>query len=200
MSTFLVGVITGLGLIVAIGAQNAYVLRQGIRRQSVGLVVAVCIVSDVLLIAAGAGGLGALVSGRPGVLRVVTLAGAAYLVWFAVGCLRSAWRPRGLQAQHAPSDGSRPRTVLTTALALTWLNPHVYLDTVVLLGSVAASHGPGRWTFAGGAMVASVAWFALLGYGARALAGPLSRPGTWRVVDGVIGLTMLALAARLALA
>lgn len=196
LSIWVTGLLTGLALIVAIGAQNAFVLRQGIRREHVGVVVALCIVSDALLILGGTAGIGALVSRFPAVLDVLRWGGAAYLAWWAVRSFRSALKPATLTAKTPRSRGS----VVATTLALTYLNPHVYLDTVVLLGSLANQQGPGtRWVFAAGAVVGSVVWFCALGYGARALSGVLDSPRTWRVVDLVIGVVMLGLAVKLVL-
>ncbi len=191
--TGLTGFAAGLALIVAIGAQNAYVLRQGLRREHVGAVAAVCLAADIALIAAGTLGIGALVERAPTVLDLLRWAGAAYLVWFAASSFRSAARPGRLTETNDRSRGS----VVLTAAALTFLNPHVYLDTVVMLGSLANTHGTLRWAFAAGAMAASAVWFTGLGFGARALAGPLGRPTTWRVLDVVIGLVMLGLAVYL---
>ncbi|GAB3108541.1 LysE/ArgO family amino acid transporter [Streptomyces calidiresistens] len=185
---------TGLSLIVAIGAQNAFVLRQGVRRQAVFPVVVLCAVSDALLIALGVAGLGTLITAWPAAMTVVGLAGGAFLVGYGLLAARRALRPgpgRGLTTDGAATGSVR--TAVLTCLALTWLNPHVYLDTVLLLGSVAADRGPLRWVFGVGAMVASAVWFVGLGYGARLLGGVLSRPGTWRVVDGVIAVIMFAL-------
>jgi L-lysine exporter family protein LysE/ArgO len=197
--TALSGLGLGLSLIVAIGAQNAFVLRQGLRRQHVGTVVLVCVVSDVLLILAGVAGAGAVVQARPVLLDVVRVGGAAFLTAYGVMAARRALRPQVL----APSDEAVPASLtatVATALALTWLNPHVYLDTVVLLGSIAQSH-PGRqgW-FAAGAAVGSTAWFAALGYGAMFLRPLFARPHAWRVLDALIAAVMLALAASLLLA
>ncbi|MFF0945087.1 LysE/ArgO family amino acid transporter [Kocuria sp. CPCC 205300] len=190
------GLMTGLALIIAIGAQNAFVLRQGIRREHVGVVVALCMASDAVLILGGTAGIGALVSRFPLALDVLRWGGAAYLAWWAVRSFVSALRPSSLTAEAPRSRGS----VVATTLALTFLNPHVYLDTVVLLGSLANQHGPdARWVFAAGAVVGSVVWFSALGYGARALSGVLDSPRTWRVVDLVIGVMMLALALNLVL-
>lgn len=188
------GLVTGLALIIAIGAQNAFVLRQGIRREHVGVVVALCMVSDAVLILGGTAGIGALVSRFPLALDVLRWGGAAYLAWWAVRSFVSALRPSSLTAEAPRSRGS----VVATTLALTYLNPHVYLDTVVLLGGLANQHGPdARWVFAAGAVVGSVVWFSALGYGARALSGVLDSPRTWRVVDLVVGVVMLALALNL---
>lgn len=192
--TAFAGMLTGLALIIAIGAQNAFVLRQGVRREHLLPVVLICITADAVLIGLGTAGVGALVSGHPGLVRVVTWAGAAYLLAYGLLALRRATRPTGLVATAPASRGS----VVLTTLAITLLNPHVYLDTVLMLGSIANGFGPERWAFAGGAMVGSAVWFTGLGLGARALAAPLSRPRTWRALDGVIGVTMLALAVRLA--
>ncbi|PAW32189.1 amino acid transporter [Micrococcus luteus] len=189
------GLLTGLALIVAIGAQNAFVLRQGVRREHVGAVVLVCMASDAVLILAGTAGVGALVQAVPWLLEVLRWGGALYLLWFAVSSLRAALRPQGLVAEQAPRTAG---SVVATTLALTWLNPHVYLDTVVLLGSLANQHGPdARWVFAAGAVTASVLWFTALGYGARLLARVLADPKAWRVVDVVIAVVMAVLAVRL---
>lgn len=194
--TALAGMLTGLTLIIAIGAQNAFVLRQGIRREHLLPVVLICITADAALIGLGTVGVGAIVSSHPTLVQVVTWAGAAYLVAYGLLALRRAARPQGLTATAPASRGS----VVLTTLAITLLNPHVYLDTVLMLGSIANGFGPQRWTFAVGAMVGSLVWFTGLGLGARALAAPLARPRTWRVLDGVIGVTMIALAVRLATA
>lgn len=189
------GLLTGLALIIAIGAQNAFVLRQGIRREHVGVVVALCIVSDALLILGGTAGVGALVSRFPVALDILRWGGAAYLTWWAVRSFKSAFKPAALTAEAPRSRGS----VVATTLALTYLNPHVYLDTVVLLGAVASTHGAsGRWWFAAGACAGSLVWFAGLGHGARLASGLLASPRAWRVLDVLIGLTMLAIAVTLA--
>lgn len=204
MLTLLAGLGFGLSLIVAIGAQNAFVLRQGVRREHVGLVVVVCAASDVVLYLAGTAGLGALVVSHPAVVEVARWAGAAVVLGYGAIAARRAWRGDevGLAAASdgAVADaGRRARPVLLTALALTWLNPHVYLDTIVLQGSLAASHGDGRWLFTAGAIVSSILWFVGLGYGARLLAPVLARPGAWRVVDGVVAAIMLVVAVSLVL-
>ncbi|MGN7202081.1 LysE/ArgO family amino acid transporter [Arthrobacter sp. SAFR-044] len=190
------GMLTGLALIVAIGAQNAFVLRQGIRQEHIGAVVAVCMAGDALLILTGTAGIGALITRFPEVLEVLRWAGAAYLLWFAVRSFLAAARPSALAEQAPRSKNS----VIATTAALTFLNPHVYLDTVVLLGSLANQQGPDlRWTFAAGAVAGSILWFSILGYGARALAGVLSSPRTWRWIDASIGVLMVILAVRLVL-
>ena len=183
---------TGMALIVAIGAQNAFVLRQGIRRQHVLAVVAVCAVSDLVLIAAGVAGFGALVTAYPDVVAMTKLGGAAFLLCYGVLAARRACRPSGLK----PTDSAPTRlvSVVLTCLAFTWLNPHVYLDTVVLLGTLANQHRDDRWLFGVGAVAASTIWFTTLGFGARGLHGLFARPNAWRVLDGFIAATMIGLA------
>jgi L-lysine exporter family protein LysE/ArgO len=191
------GLLTGLSLIVAIGAQNAFVLRQGLAREHVGPVVAVCALSDLVLIGAGVTGIGTIVQQAPVALTVVRWLGVAFLTAYG---LRSLWHARHAESLRPDTDDvPRLSGALGRAVALTWLNPHVYLDTVLLLGSLAAHHGPsGKWWFAVGAGIASIVWFTGLGYGAR-LAGPiLSRPRAWQVLDVLIAVTMLAIALQLA--
>ncbi len=198
-TTALAGLLAGLSLIVAIGAQNAFVLRQGIRREHVGAVALLCSLADAVLILAGVTGIGTLVERAPVVLDVVRWAGAAFLLGYAVLALRRAVHPGEL---HAATGGARVglRPVLSTAAALTFLNPHVYLDTVLLLGSLANQHGDdGRWAFALGAVAGSFLWFFGLAYGARRLAPLFARPAAWRVLDGLIALVMTAIALSLVL-
>jgi len=195
LPTLLAGFAAGAALIIAIGAQNAFVLRQGLVREHVAAVVAVCAVSDIVLIALGVAGVGAVVEAAPVALAIVTVAGALFLAGYAVLAARRALRPRALVAA-APSRASR---VVLTAVALTWLNPHVYLDTVLLLGSLSAGYGDTRWVFAAGAATASVVWFSALGFGARLLGPVFARPVAWRVLDGAIAVVMLALAVMLLL-
>jgi L-lysine exporter family protein LysE/ArgO len=192
------GLGTGLSLIVAIGAQNAFVLRQGLRREHVPAIVTVCAVSDLVLIAAGVAGLGALVELRPGVLAAVAWAGAAFLVSYGVLAARRALRPGALQARDEASASPSMRGSVLTCMGLTWLNPHVYLDTVLLLGSVAAGYGTHRWMFAIGAGTASVLWFCGLGFGARFARPLFARPLAWRVLDSAIAVTMIVLGVRIA--
>ncbi|WNV74719.1 LysE/ArgO family amino acid transporter [Geodermatophilus sp. DSM 44513] len=200
MSAALLAAVSGLGLglslIVAIGAQNAFVLRQGLRAEHVAAVVAVCLLSDVALIAAGTAGAGALVQRVPGLLDVVCLAGAAFLLGYGLLAARRARHPATLVTEAAGRRAGLTVTV-STALALTWLNPHVYLDTVVLLGSLAGTWGEQRWWFAAGAGLGSAAWFTGLGYGARLLRPVFARPAAWRVLDAVIAVVMVTLAAGL---
>ncbi|POX46096.1 amino acid transporter [Streptomyces sp. Ru71] len=186
---------TGLSLIVAIGAQNAFVLRQGIRRDAVLAVVGICALSDAALIALGVGGVGALVVAWPGALTAVGWIGGAFLLCYGALAARRVLRPGALDA-GGEAVGSRRRAVLT-CLAMTWLNPHVYLDTVFLLGSIAADRGPLRWTFGLGAALASLCWFTALGFGARLLSRFLARPAAWRVLDALVAATMIVLGVSL---
>ncbi|MBZ9643757.1 LysE/ArgO family amino acid transporter [Streptomyces sp. PSKA30] len=188
---------TGLSLIVAIGAQNAFVLRQGVRREAVLAVVGICALSDALLIALGVGGVGAVVVAWPGALTVVGWIGGAFLLGYGALAARRVLKPGDAALRtEGETAGSRRRAVLT-CLAMTWLNPHVYLDTVFLLGSVAADQGPLRWTFGVGAAAASLCWFTALGFGARLLGRWLARPAAWRVLDGLLAATMLVLGVTL---
>ncbi|MGQ3054032.1 MAG: LysE/ArgO family amino acid transporter [Roseateles sp.] len=197
-TVFAQGWVMGAGLILAIGAQNALVLRQGLRRQHVGVVVAVCTLSDWLLIALGVFGLGALIQGQPFLLEVFRFGGAAFLLGYALLAARRAWRPaQGLVA--AGTTSSLGATV-SAALAFTYLNPHVYLDTVVLLGGLGARQPPElRLAFVAGACLASAMWFGLLGFGAAAAAPRLRSPHTWRVVDALVAVLMTGLGLQLLL-
>ena len=245
-SSALAGLGLGFSLIVAIGAQNVFVLRQGIRREHVFAVAAICALSDLALIVVGVSGIGAVLGAVPWLVDVIRWAGAAFLVGYGVLAARRSLK-RGGEAlvadesatdaaesadaragtpvapadsaasarigsttPHAPSATviaparTRPaRSTLVvavlTALALTWLNPHVYLDTVFLLGSVANTHGDGRWAFAAGAGIASIAWFFALAYGARLLGGVLAKPRAWRILDAIIALVMVTLGVLLVL-
>ncbi len=192
------GFATGLGLIVAIGAQNAYVLRQGVRREHVAVVVAICAISDAVLILAGTAGMGALLQTAPWVVDIMRWLGVAYLVWFAYRSARSAMQPAGLEADTATTSGAALKTVVLTTLGLTWLNPHVYLDTVIMLGTIASTYGASRWLFALGAVVASVIWFSVLGFGAHLLAPYLKKPAVWRAIDILIAVVMVLIAVKLA--
>ncbi|HEY8702953.1 MAG TPA: LysE/ArgO family amino acid transporter [Arthrobacter sp.] len=198
LSPALLGFGTGMGLIVAIGSQNAFVLRQGIRGEHVAAVVLVCGVSDAALIAAGIAGIGALIEASPALVDVARYAGAAFLMVYGAMAARRAIRPGALTAsgrQNALSAGA----AVSTVLALTWLNPHVYLDTVLLLGTVANQQTQDlRWWFGAGAIAASAAWFSALGFGARILRPFFARPLSWRLLDALIAAMMLALGVRLA--
>ncbi|TFC85818.1 LysE/ArgO family amino acid transporter [Cryobacterium sp. TMT4-31] len=196
----LLGLVTGLSLIIAIGAQNAFVLRLGIegRTRVIAPVVAIAALSDAALVLAGVLGMGALVAAAPAVMVVVRLVGAAFLVGYGLWAARRAIRPGALLVTGS-SGSTGMRVAVGTVLALTWLNPHVYLDTVVFLGAVASQQDPAeRWWWAGGAITASILWFTGLGFGARLLRPIFARPGAWRVLDGAIAVLMLALGARLA--
>ena len=197
MTPVLFGFVAGLSLIVAIGAQNAFVLRQGIRNEHVLPVVILCAVSDLVLIVAGVAGVGALVTAHPQLMTIARYGGAAFLLGYGLLAARRALQP----AVMTPGDAGPARlpAVLLTCLTLTFLNPHVYLDTVVLLGTLASQQGDGRWRFGAGAALASLVWFFGLGFGARQLAGLFAKPVTWRILDGVIALTMIALSVSLAL-
>jgi L-lysine exporter family protein LysE/ArgO len=249
LASALAGLGLGLGLIVAIGAQNAFVLRQGIRREHVLTVVLICIGSDAVLIVAGVAGAGALFTAVPWLTTAARWGGALFLLSYAVLAARRAVRRPDLGAEglrvdpNGPDDETRVRggdeasghnpppppglrgsdlagattlaidaatttavvvsepgrllAVIGTALAFTWLNPHVYLDTFVLLGSVGSSHGQARWAFAAGAILGSTLWFSALGLAARALAPVFARPIAWRVLDGIIAVVMTAVAVGL---
>jgi len=196
-SPLILGFIASFTLIAAIGAQNAFVLRQGIRREHVLPVVALCTVSDIVLISAGIAGVGALISAHPSALNIAKFGGALFLVGYGLMAARRAWRPSSLNpSEKAPA---RLIDVLLTCAALTFLNPHVYLDTVVLLGALANEHRDERWLFGVGAVTASAVWFVSLGLGARRLAGLFARPLTWRILDGLIAAVMIGLGLSLAL-
>ena len=205
----------GLSLIIAIGAQNVFVLRQGIRREHVLPVVIICALSDALLIAAGVAGLGFVISAAPWLVVVARWAGAAFLLVYGILAARRAWRggeelrvesADGENVSATPTSGgttTATRTalapVIATVLALTWLNPHVYLDTVLMLGSIAATHGDERWLFAAGAIAASILWFTALGFGARFVGRWLRTERSWRILDALIAVVMIALAISLVL-
>ncbi|QYH35756.1 LysE/ArgO family amino acid transporter [Salinibacterium sp. M195] len=186
----------GLSLIIAIGAQNAFVLRQGLRREHVTAVVLVCALSDIVLIVAGIAGLGALIQQAGWLLVVARIGGALFLLVYAFLSIRRATRPQALTATAA-GTGMTLAAALSTALALTWLNPHVYIDTVLLLGSIGGTYGDDRWWFALGACLGSVVWFAAIGYGSRYLRPLFAKPAAWRVLDIVIAVIMVVLAASL---
>lgn len=217
MAAALAGLGLGLSLIIAIGAQNIFVLRQGIRREHVLIVVLICIASDALLIAAGIAGLGAVLEVVPWLVDVVRWAGAAFVFGYGLLAARRAWRPPGAltvdaatePTPDAPAEGphatvsttvsSGLRGVLVTTLALTWLNPHVYLDTVFLVGSIASTWEEQRWLFGAGAMVGSALWFIALGFGGRYIGRWLSSTRAWRWLDASIAVVMVAIAVTLVL-
>lgn len=222
MLTLLAGLGLGLSLIVAIGAQNVFVLRQGIRREHVLAVVIICATSDAMLILAGVGGLGHMISAAPWLVVAARWAGGLFLLAYGLLAARRAWRGGESLAVERLNDRAgaplgeaggmrdsstgaamlaRPRLapIVLTTIALTWLNPHVYLDTVLMLGSIAATYGEGRWLFAAGAVLASILWFTALGFGARYVSRWLRTERSWRIVDGVIAAVMITLAVSLVL-
>jgi L-lysine exporter family protein LysE/ArgO len=189
---FLSGFLLGGSLIVAIGAQNAFILRQGLLRQYVFVLCLICALSDALLIAAGVAGLGTLIAQSPTLIRVVTVGGALFLFAYAIFAFRRAVRPEALKAAREGEGGLK--AAIAACLAFTFLNPHVYLDTVLLVGSISATHeGTARAAFGTGAACASFVWFFGLGYGARLLQPFFARPAAWRVLDIAIGLVMAAI-------
>lgn len=204
LTSMLLGFGTGLSLIVAIGAQNAFVLRQGILRQHVLPIVLICGLTDALLEILGIAGIGFVVERAPVVLEVIRWGGVAFLLWYAWGAARRAMQPGVLVADEgdaagAGSDAGSLKRAVLACLAITYLNPHVYLDTMVLMGSVGNAQGdPARWWFAMGGGVASIIWFAVLGYGARALTRFFATPRSWQILDWIIVVVMLVIAGRLA--
>lgn len=196
MQAMVAGFALGFSLILAIGAQNAFVLRQGLRREHVLPVVLVCAISDAVLVTAGILGFGALARAVPGLETVMRYGGAAFLIWYGARNFIAAWR--GGEVLEAGAAAGGLRRALLTCLALTWLNPHVYLDTVVLLGSISAQYDD-TLAFGAGAVTASFTFFFALGFGARGLAPLFRRPASWRVLDAVVGLTMWVIAAKLLL-
>ncbi len=195
MSAALAGFALGFSLILAIGAQNAFVLRQGIRREHVFATCLTCAVSDALLIAAGVAGFGALAEAVPWLETVMRYGGAAFLVWYGANNFLAAWRG-GAALETDGAVRASLKGILTTVLMLTWLNPHVYLDTVVLLGSISAQWDD-KLSFALGAMASSFTFFFALGYGARLLTPVFAKPASWRVLDVFVGITMWAIALKL---
>ena len=199
LSAYLNGLALGAGLIIAIGAQNAHVLRMGLKREHVALTVGVCIVIDVALICLGVGGMGALVHSSALLMGLARWGGAAFLLVYGVRSWRAVFGSAALLADAARAPISA-RAALLTVLALSLLNPHVYLDAVVLLGAIGGNFSAAqRPSFAFGAITASIIWFCALGFGARVLSGLFSRPVAWKWLDGMTGTTMLALSATLAL-
>jgi L-lysine exporter family protein LysE/ArgO len=197
---FVKGAALGASLIACIGAQNAFVLRQGLSRAHVLAIVLTCALSDALLISMGAAGLGALFRDAPTAMKVASVVGALYLIWFGIQSIRRAWKVSDAALIARESEAGTLRAALLTTLALTYLNPHVYLDTVVLLGSMSARElGTARVAFALGAICTSFVWFFTLGFGARLLAPLFRRPVMWRLLDGATALVMFTLAGSLML-
>lgn len=196
MFAIIPGLLAGLSLIIAIGAQNAFVIRQGLTKKFVLLTVLICAISDALLIALGASGLGALIKSNKNILEFVRWFGVAYLLWFAFKSAKSALKKEVLNsAGEASADR---KSVILTVLALTFLNPHVYLDTVILLGSISNQFGSDKWFFVIGAMLASLIWFTAIGFGAKSASKFMSRPIFWKILDSIIAAIMLSIAAFLA--
>ena len=195
---FAAGFALSISLILAIGAQNAFVLRQGLRRAHVGPVVAVCCASEAVLIFSGVAGFGVIVEAAPWALDVMRWGGAAFLVVYGLRSLRAASANKDALTPDGKAEQSLRSALITTAL-LTWANPHVYLDTVGLIGAVSTTYDSGRWLFGSGALTASCVFFITLGYGARVLAPFFARPKAWAWLDGFVGITMLGLAVKLGL-
>ena len=191
------GFFTGLSLIVAIGAQNAFVIKQGLHKQHLLLVITICAISDALLIFLGTGGLGALLQEKRDLLEFVRWFGVAYLAWFGVQSLQSAFRKKSLTSDLEVS--AKASKVALACLGFTFLNPHVYLDTVIFLGSLANQFGQNRWLFAIGGSLASVLWFSSIGYGAKAASAYMAKPSFWKVLDLLIAVVMFTVAITLAL-
>ena len=194
-TTFIAGFALSFSLILAIGAQNAFILRQGLRREHVFVLCLTCGLSDAILIAAGVAGFGTLAQALPWFETVMRYGGAAFLIWYAVRSFLSAWKG-GAALKAGNGQATSLRTAMLTVMAFTWLNPHVYLDTVVLIGSISAQYDD-RLSFAIGAMLASFVFFFTLGYGARILSPFFARPKAWQVLDVIIGIVMLGIALKL---
>ncbi len=191
------GFALGSSLIIAIGSQNAFVLRQGLRREHVLLVILTCALSDAVLVSIGVLGFGGLAKAVPGLEHVMRFGGAAFLALYGLQNLRAAWRG-GEVLEAGPGNGRSAKKAFLTCMALTWLNPHVYLDTVVLLGSISSNY-ENRLAFGAGAVAASFVFFFILGYGARILEPFFRRPTSWRILDLIVGLTMWVIATKLVL-
>lgn len=189
---FVFGFGLGASLIIAIGAQNAFILRQGILRQHVFVLCLICAISDAVLIAIGVAGVGALIASSPNLLFFIRLGGATFLLWYAFVAIRRAMKPQGLEANVQSSPGLRAS--IGTCLAFTFLNPHVYVDTVLLVGASAPYEGSAKPAYAVGAMLASFVWFFALGFGARLLEPIFKNPRAWQVLDTMIAITMLLIA------
>ncbi|WP_299880806.1 LysE/ArgO family amino acid transporter [uncultured Cocleimonas sp.] len=198
MSTFLTGLILGASLIIAIGAQNAYVLKQGLLKKHVFIICLICSLSDAILIVIGTSGLGKIVNDHPDWLKVITWLGAIYLIIFGLMSLRSAFKNETLEIAATDGSSQNLRKVVATVLALTFLNPHVYLDTVLLIGSIASPYSDEhRLYFTIGAVCASFLWFFTLGYGARLLAPLFAKTHAWKILNILIGLVMFSIAYHL---
>ncbi len=190
------GLLTSMSLIMAIGAQNAFVIRQGLTKKHVLLVVAICALSDTALILLGVGGLGAIIQGLPWLLEIIRWFGVVYLAWFGIKSLRSAFKIQTLDASGVQSGSAKK--VALAVLGFTWLNPHVYLDTVILLGSIANQFDENKWWFALGACLGSFIWFSSIGIGAKAASGIMKKSIFWKVLDLIIAAIMFGIAILLA--
>jgi len=190
------GFLASLSLIIAIGAQNAFVIKQGLLRSHLALVVLFCSVADAFFIVLGIGGLGAFVQSQPRALEYIRWFGVAYLTWFGIKSVRAAFSTQSLTV--ATSENQTAGKVLISLITFTFLNPHVYLDTVILLGSIANQFSTHRWLFALGASTASVLWFTTIGFGARAASKYMTRPIFWKILDSVIAAIMFSIAITLA--
>ena len=195
MHIVVAGFLTGLSLIVAIGAQNAFVLRLGLMRSHVGVAVAICAISDALLIVVGTAGMGAIVQSHKSLLKAVSWIGAAYLLYFAFSAAKRIFKTESLHASEQTAMSKK--SIILSVIGFTWLNPHVYLDTVLLVGSIGSQFGNQRWFFALGAATASLLWFTGLGYGSKAAARVMARPITWRILDIFITIVMASIAVSL---
>lgn len=196
--TALAGLVTGAGLIIAIGPQNVFVIRQGIAGRYVAPVITVCAISDIVLISAGTAGLGAIITAHPNAVTLARHVGGAYLIALGLFAAKRAWRPAaGAHPGAEPGRNLGIWAALGTALALTWLNPHTYLDTVLTLGSIANSHTDAKWAFAIGACVASLLWFTTLGVSAQRMAPLFASRRAWRLLDAAIAVVMSGLGAIL---
>ena len=196
MFAIIPGFLAGLSLIIAIGAQNAFVIRQGLTKKYVLLTVLICAFSDAILIALGASGLGALIKSNKNILEFVRWFGVIYLLWFAFKSAKSVFKKEVLNS--AGEASANRKSVILTVLALTFLNPHVYLDTVILLGSISNQFGTDKWFFVIGAMLSSFIWFTAIGFGAKSASRFMSQPIFWKILDSIIALVMVSIAAFLA--
>lgn len=199
LQVFLQGMALWASLIIAIGPQNALVIKQGLLRHAVGPVIAVCVISDVIIVVAGTLGIGWLVETVPWLLPVLRYLGVAYLVWFAFTCFRDARNPQGLIADGGSPGAKRSvRGPLFTAIAMTWINPAFYLDGLVMYGGLANQFGDQRWALGAGALTVTCLWFPTLGCGAASLSDTLAKPKVWARINVTIGVVILLIAAKLA--
>jgi L-lysine exporter family protein LysE/ArgO len=196
MNAYLPGLFAGFSLIIAIGAQNAFVIRQGLTKKHVLLVVAICSAADTSLIFLGAAGLGQIIKGAPSLIEFFRWFGVSYLLWFAYKSFRSAFSNQSFEPGASQSP-SRTK-VITSVLAFTFINPHVYLDTVIFLGSLANQFDSQKWIFAFGASTASIIWFSVIGFGARSASKHMSKPIFWKILDLSISVVMVTIALYLA--